>query len=137
MTTYRLFKTISSILIYTVVIIAVILSIAPIVYLLITSFKPAELTFSIPPVWIFTPTLKNYTDVIIGGEFSKYFMNSLVVALSTTFIALILGSFAAYGFARFRFRGGFWLRMSVLIPQMLPPPLPLLCHYMCSLMVSN
>lgn len=121
MTTYRLFKTISSILIYTVVIIAVILSIAPIVYLLITSFKPAELTFSIPPVWIFTPTLKNYTDVIIGGEFSKYFMNSLVVALSTTFIALILGSFAAYGFARFRFRGGFWLRMSVLIPQMLPP----------------
>jgi multiple sugar transport system permease protein len=117
----RLFKTLNQVLLYVTVIVAVILSIAPIVYLLITSFKPPELTFSLPPVWIFTPTLKNYTDVITQGDFIKYFMNSLVVALVTTFIALVLGAFAAYGFSRFRFRGSFWLRMSVLIPQMLPP----------------
>ena len=117
----RLFKTLNQVLLYVTVIVAVILSIAPIVYLLITSFKPPELTFALPPVWIFTPTLKNYTDVITQGDFFKYFMNSLVVALATTFIALVLGAFAAYGFSRFRFRGSFWLRMSVLIPQMLPP----------------
>jgi multiple sugar transport system permease protein len=113
--------TIGRVLIYIVVILVVFLSIAPILYLLITSFKPSELTFALPPVWIFKPTLKNYQDVIMGGDFIKYFMNSLVVALFTTFIALVLGSFAAYGFARFKFRGGFWMRMSVLIPQMLPP----------------
>jgi multiple sugar transport system permease protein len=118
---YRLIKVLSQILIYAVVIVAVLLSIAPILYLLITSFKPPELTFAIPPVWNFTPTLINYTDVIIGGDFTKYFMNSLVIALATTFIALVLGTFAAYGFARFRFRGSFWLRMSALVPQMLPP----------------
>ena len=118
---YRLLKISKTILLYTATLIAVILSIAPIVYLLITSFKPAELTFSIPPVWIFSPTLQNYTDVIIGGEFTKYFLNSLFIALSATFIAVVLGAFAAYGFARFRLRGGFWLRMSVLVPQMLPP----------------
>jgi multiple sugar transport system permease protein len=117
----RPLKTLKNILIYTAVIIAVILSIAPILYLLITSFKPPELTFSLPPVWIFKPTLQNYSDVIVGGDFVKYFINSLVIALSTTFIALVLGGFAAYGFARFRFRGSFWLRMSALIPQMLPP----------------
>jgi multiple sugar transport system permease protein len=117
----RLFKIFNQVLIYITVIIAVILSIAPIVYLLITSFKPPELTFALPPVWIFSPTLKNYTDVITQGDFTKYFMNSVVVALSTTFIAVVLGAFAAYGFARFRFRGSFWMRMSVLIPQMLPP----------------
>ncbi len=121
MTNVRILKILNQVLIYTAVTAAVILSVAPIVYLLITSFKPPELTFALPPVWVFTPTLKNYTDVIIGGDFLKYFMNSLVVALSTTLIALILGAFAAYGFARFRFRGSFWLRMSVLIPQMLPP----------------
>jgi multiple sugar transport system permease protein len=115
------FKLLRLVLVYTVVIVAVILSIAPILYLLITSFKPPELTFAIPPVWNFTPTLKNYTDVITGGDFTKYIMNSLVIALLTTFIALVLGGFAAYGFARFRFRGSFWLRMSALIPQMLPP----------------
>ncbi|HEX9014066.1 MAG TPA: carbohydrate ABC transporter permease [Anaerolineaceae bacterium] len=121
MNTYRLAKIVQQVLIYLAVIVAVILSVAPIVYLLITSFKPPELTFAIPPVWNFAPTLKNYTDVIVGTDFTKYFMNSVVVALSTTLIALVLGAFAAYGFARFRFRGAFWLRMSALIPQMLPP----------------
>jgi multiple sugar transport system permease protein len=117
----RISKILREGLIYSAVMLAVVLSIAPILYLLITSFKPPELTFAIPPVWNFTPTLKNYTDVITGGDFTKFFMNSLVVAIVTTFIALMLGGFAAYGFARFRFRGSFWLRMSALIPQMLPP----------------
>jgi multiple sugar transport system permease protein len=118
---YRFRKILGRGLIYTTVIIAVILSLAPIVYLLITSFKQPELTFAIPPVWVFTPTLKNYIDVFAGGTFTKYFLNSLIVALTTCFVALLLGTFAAYGFARFRFRGSFWLRMSVLVPQMLPP----------------
>jgi multiple sugar transport system permease protein len=117
----RFFKTFNQVLVYIAVVVAMILSIAPIVYLLITSFKPPQLTFNLPPVWIFTPTLQNYIEVVTNGDFFRYFMNSLVVALVTTFIALILGAFAAYGFARFRFRGSFWLRMSVLIPQMLPP----------------
>lgn len=117
----RALRVINMVLVYATVVAAVILSLAPILYLLITSFKPPELTFAIPPVWNFTPTLQNYTDVIVGGDFGRYFANSLVVALATTFIALILGAFAAYGFARFRFRGSFWLRMSALIPQMLPP----------------
>ena len=121
MTRYRFLKILSRTLIYATVIVAVILSLAPIVYLLITSFKQPALTFAVPPVWIFTPTLKNYIDVFAEGTFVHYFMNSLVVALVTTFIAVALGGFAAYGFARFRFRGSFWLRMSVLIPQMLPP----------------
>lgn len=121
MNRHRIQKKINRILLYVLVIIAVLLSLAPILYLLITSFKPPQLTFSIPPVWIFTPTLKNYTEVVGGGGFYKYFLNSLIVALATTLIALVLGSAAAYGFARFRFRGAFWLRMSVLIPQMLPP----------------
>ena len=106
---------------YLAVLIAVVLSIFPIFYLLITSFKPPDLTFAIPPVWIFKPTLQNYYDVFAGGTFAKYFLNSLVIALSTTAIALTLGSFAGYGFARFRFRGNTGLRLGSLLPQMLPP----------------
>lgn len=119
--TYRLLNTISRIVIYALVILAVILSVAPILFLLITSFKEPQLTFAIPPVWVFKPTLQNYREVLAGGTFGRYFLNSLVVALSTTAIALMLGALAAYGFSRFRFRGSFWLRMSVLVPQMLPP----------------
>jgi multiple sugar transport system permease protein len=117
----RLLKRINRITIYTMVILVVILSIAPILYLFLTSFKEPELTYAIPPVWNFTPTVQNYDEVLTSTNFNKYFVNSIVVALTTTGIALILGTLAAYGFSRFRFRGHFWLRMSSLIPQMLPP----------------
>jgi multiple sugar transport system permease protein len=117
----RLVKRLSQIFIYTLVILSVFLSIAPIVYLILTSFKEPNLTFAIPPVWNFAPTLKNYKEVLSSTDFNKYFMNSVVTALSTTAIALFLGTLAAYGFSRFRFRGHFWLKMSSLIPQMLPP----------------
>ncbi len=121
MSPYRLLRYLSRLGIYMLLILAVILSLAPLVYLFLTSFKEPNLTFSLPPVWIFKPTLQNYREVLAGGQFEKYFVNSLVVALSTTAIALSLGGLAAYGFSRFRFRGAFWLRMSALIPQMLPP----------------
>ena len=117
----RVFKQLSWILVYILAVLAVIISIAPIVYIVITSFKEPELTFAIPPVWNFTPTLKNYQEVLLSTNFGKYFMNSVLVALITTGIALALGTLAAYGFSRFRFRGHFWLKMSSLVPQMLPP----------------
>lgn len=120
-TPYALFRKIATLLIYSLVVLAVILSLAPIVYLLITSFKEPQITFALPPVWVFKPTLQNYREVLAGGEFERYFLNSFIVAVSTTFIALLVGGLAAYGFSRFRFRGAFWLRMSSLIPQMLPP----------------
>jgi multiple sugar transport system permease protein len=117
----RTLKRISQIFVYILVALAVLLSIAPIVYIVFTSFKEPELTFAVPPVWNFTPTLKNYDEVLSSTDFGKYFMNSVVVALVTTAIALALGTLAAYGFSRFRFRGHFWLKMSSLVPQMLPP----------------
>lgn len=120
MSAYKFGKIVKSILIYSALILAVILSVFPIVYLLVTSFKPPELTFE-PAQWIFKPTLKNYQDVFAGGTFIRYFLNSSIIALTTTFFALILGSFAGYGFARFRFRGSLWMRLGSLVPQMLPP----------------
>jgi multiple sugar transport system permease protein len=117
----RIRKSLNAVLIYLAVILAVLLSLFPIAYLLITSFKPPDLTFAIPPVWVFTPTLQNYYDVFAGGTFIKYFINSLIVALGTTAVALTLGAFAGYGFARFQFRGATWMRLGSLIPQMLPP----------------
>jgi multiple sugar transport system permease protein len=117
----RTVRKLQELLIYAAVLVAVVLSLFPILYLLITSFKPPNLTFAVPPVWVFQPTLKNYLEVFAGGQFAHYFMNSLTIALGTTFLAVVLGSFAGYGFARFKFRGSFGLRMSSLIPQMLPP----------------
>jgi multiple sugar transport system permease protein len=105
---------------HSLMLLAVVLSVFPIAYLFLLSFKPAQLTFD-PSAWIFEPTLENYEAVLEGGDFTRYMLNSLIVSTFTMLIALALGSFAAYGFARFKFRGNFWLRMSMLVPQMLPP----------------
>jgi multiple sugar transport system permease protein len=118
---YHALKIASKIIIYSLVVLAVFLSLAPIVYLFITSFKEPDLTFAIPPVWVFAPTTQNYNEVLSSTNFSKYFMNSVSIALITVAIAIFLGSLAAYGFSRFRFRGKFWLKMGALVPQMLPP----------------
>jgi multiple sugar transport system permease protein len=118
---YRIIKILSRIIIYSLVLLAVFLSLAPIVYLFITSFKEPDLTFAVPPVWVFAPTAQNYNEVLSTTNFSKYFMNSVSIALITVAIAIFLGSLAAYGFSRFRFRGKFWLKMGALVPQMLPP----------------
>jgi len=117
----KLRRTINAGLTYFAVILALLLSFFPIAYLLITSFKPPELTFAIPPVWAFNPTLQNYADVFAGGTFTRYFLNSLTIALVTTSVALLFGTFAGYGFARFQFRGTTWMRLGSLVPQMLPP----------------
>jgi len=121
MSWHRQKRFLNTVLTYLVVLVAIVLSLFPIAYLLITSFKPPEMTFALPPVWVFKPTLKNYYDVFAGGTFTKYFINSLVIAMGSTAVALMLGSFAGYGFARFQFRGGLWVRLSSLVPQMLPP----------------
>jgi len=119
-------KTARKTLVYIGIITAAILSIFPIFYLFLTSLKPPQMTFSIPPVWIFKPTLQNYQEVIEGGDFVKYLFNSLTVGVSTVLISMILGIFAAFGFARFKFRSNFMMRMSALIPQSLPPIIILL-----------
>ena len=49
----KLIKRLSQIIIYALVLLMVFLSLAPIIYLALTSFKEPELTFAIPPVWIF------------------------------------------------------------------------------------
>ena len=119
-------KTARKTLVYIGIITAAILSIFPIFYLFLTSLKPPQMTISIPPVWIFKPTLQNYQEVIEGGDFVKYLFNSLTVGVSTVLISMVLGIFAAFGFARFKFRSNFMMRMSALIPQSLPPIIILL-----------
>src|SRR5215210_7165656 len=53
------------------------------------------------------PTLKNYSAVFHNPDFTKALRNIAVVALSTTVLALSIGSFCAYALARLALRGKF------------------------------
>ncbi|HKG63058.1 MAG TPA: carbohydrate ABC transporter permease [Solirubrobacteraceae bacterium] len=64
----------------------------------------------IPP----NPTLKNYESIFNNSDFTKALRNSAIISLSTTALALVVGSFCAYALARLRFRGKFLILALVL-----------------------
>ena len=93
----------------------------PIFEMISTSLKFDVDAFAIPPKWIFTPTFENYAAVITGDNFGRYFINSLIVALSSTFFSVIIGALAGYSFARFKYKGKRFIIIITLLLRMIPP----------------
>ncbi len=105
--------------IITVVVFAVILF--PPIMLFLTSIKTELDALAFPPKWIFKPTYKNYVQIFQTSPFLRYILNSLIVASMNTFVVLALGSLAAYGLARFKFKGAENLAFWILSIRMMPP----------------
>jgi multiple sugar transport system permease protein len=55
------------------------------------------------------PSLENYKSIFQNSAFTRALANSAIVSLTTTFIGVIVGSFAAYALARLKMRGKYLL----------------------------
>ena len=78
----------------------------PLLWMLVSSFKPAEQLFVSPPRLLpSTLTLDWYRNVMLQSDAPTYFRNSLVIGAATTAICLSIGALAAYGVTRFEFPG--------------------------------
>lgn len=77
----------------------------PFYWMVTTSLKTQVLALESPPVWIFETTFSNYTEVLGKDGVAKTLLNSLIIAVTTTVLAIMLGCPAAYALARFEFRG--------------------------------
>jgi len=91
----------------------------PLLWIVLSSFKTQLDLFSIPPKWLFRPTLINYINVI-NSDFRIQFTNSLIVALASTLFSLFLGSLTAYGFSRYSLRGSSFIQFWILSLRFLP-----------------
>lgn len=97
----------------------------PVLWVVLTSIKPPELSQALPPVWDFTPTLQSYRDVLGGNTytsqaFGTLMAHSLVVTVASTILGLIVGVPAAYALARLRFKGkkgtANWILSTIMFP---------------------
>jgi len=82
----------------------IVFCIFPFYWMVTTSLKTQLEALASPPTWIFEPTFANYTQVLFEDKVGQSLINSLIVAVCTTALALILGTPAAYALSRFEFR---------------------------------
>ncbi len=109
-----------------------IISLAPVFYMVLTSFKLPADTAALPPRFLpgasapenslwFRFSLQNYHRILADLETLRYLFNSVFISLTSTALSVAIGSLAGYGFSRFPFRGGRDALFFVLSTRMLPP----------------
>nr|WP_204934582.1 carbohydrate ABC transporter permease [Roseibium sediminis] len=110
----------------------------PLYFWTTTAFKEAKEIFNVPPsIWSFSPTLRNFEEVFGisfgflrqqevlpgGGNFymAPRLWDSIIVALFSTALAIIISTLAAYSLSRMNFRGRHHFVSWVLSTRMMPP----------------
>ncbi len=111
----------SGVLRHVLLILGALIMLTPFVYMVSTSFKSQAYVLTIPPQLVPDPaTFDNYVQVLTTQNFAAYFMNSVVVSLTSTVVSVLISSMMAYAFARFRFPGRELLFRLVLVGLMVP-----------------
>jgi multiple sugar transport system permease protein len=137
-----------------VVIAYALISMIPLIWIGLTSFKTPPDSISYPPKVVFEPSLEGYINLfttrtrqtpafiatlpppttwydrlvrsrnmVIAGpsKFLPRYINSLVIGFGSTFLAVFLGTLAAYGFSRFKVPLKDDLLFFILSTRMMPP----------------
>jgi ABC-type glycerol-3-phosphate transport system permease component len=107
--------------IYLIFLIAFAVVIFPMIWMFYTSFKQQWQIFADPFALPTSLNPVNYLKAWETGNFKLYFMNSVFVTGPSVLGILAISSLAAYGFARFRFKGDKALFVFFLIGIMVPP----------------
>jgi multiple sugar transport system permease protein len=103
--------------------VAAVIVIFPVVWVISTSIKTDVDIFAIPPMLVPPhPTGSRYAELWIYGLLA-YLTNSVIVAISTAVVTIVIGTLAAYSLARFRLPGKWTTRVSfwILSTRMFPP----------------
>lgn len=95
----------NNVLVYLVSLIVVAITVGPVLYGAMGGFRTnaqlAEKPTGLPDPWV----TSNYASVLSGASFWTYAVNSTVIAVITTVVAVVFGVMAAYPLARYRFKG--------------------------------
>ncbi|MGG4034237.1 carbohydrate ABC transporter permease [Paenibacillus cisolokensis] len=100
----------------------VVLSFFPLYWLFISSLKPKNELFSMPPKWFtWQPTLEHYIGAFTKQPLGQYYGNSLIVAAVTLLITLTFGCMIAFAVSRLQFPGKSAILLLVIATSMFPP----------------
>ena len=105
---------------YAVLVAIAVITVFPFAWMLLTSLKgPLDPVSSVPPQFLpSSPTLDNYARVLDNLPVPRFFVNSVIVSVTTSLLNVLVSSMAAYPLAKMRFRGRevvFWALLATLI----------------------
>ena len=107
------------------------ITLAPFVWMILSSFKGLGEIVSYPPTWWPEDfTFDNYVKTFAAAPFGRFYMNSLIVATTVTIGQLITCSMAAYAFARMNFWGRDVLFYIFLGTMMVPKHVTMIPSYL-------
>lgn len=112
---------VSHLIIFLLLALGAIFMIAPLAWMLSTSFKTREAVFALPPEWIPDPFIMvKYQEIWEKGPLLSGIVNSLIVAVSVTVVGAFTSSLAAFSFSKLRipYKNAIFLGLlgSVMIP---------------------
>ncbi|WP_276354554.1 carbohydrate ABC transporter permease [Cohnella caldifontis] len=103
----------------------------PILYMMLSSVKTQVNMFSMPPKLIFQPTFDVYGEMFAGrGDFAEFLTNSVIVALVTTALSLLLGVMGGFALARGNFKREKDISFWIISTRMAPIPAVILPLYL-------
>lgn len=111
-----------------VVVIVLLWTLVPLVWMVLGSFKNSQDVTSSDPKWFFAPTWDNYRHLFSGAnDLTPYLVHSMIAAGCAAVLSLALGTLAGYGLSRSTMRGkqhlSFWIistRMAPIAAVVLP-----------------
>lgn len=97
---------ISKTLHYTVLILLSLITLLPVLWVVLSSFKPQSELFRVPLTFIPQDwTLENYVSSLAAGNFPVYFSNTVFVAVVSTALTVLINLMAGYALAKYIFAG--------------------------------
>ncbi|RPH62571.1 MAG: carbohydrate ABC transporter permease [Chloroflexi bacterium] len=121
----RLNKIFKNIWVYCGLIFFIVTMLFPFYWMLITSITPDNIIYDINrnSLLVSEPTIEHYIKLLQDSPFLLWLKNSLLVAIVSTSISLVVGTMAAYSLARLRFRGGQTMGMLIFVTYLVPTTL--------------
>jgi multiple sugar transport system permease protein len=103
----------------------------PLIWMVVTSLRPQSELIRIPPSLIPKGiTFEHYARMLWETPFLRYFGNSMILAVSTTALVVLIGTLGAYSLVRFTYRGRETLATLVLFTYLLPSVVLILPLYL-------
>jgi ABC-type glycerol-3-phosphate transport system permease component len=95
-------------------------AVIPVLWVVMTAFMTRTQTQTMPPALLFKPSFAAFRTIISEFGMLTFMFHSIVIAISSTFFSVSIGTFCAYALARFSFPGkddvSFWILTNRMMP---------------------